>query len=61
MAFKLTVFIALLIAIGVLSTRWYVASIRQFELRRAAREGEAGTRAPDPEAVRDGAGTRPQG
>lgn len=47
MAFKLTVFIALLIAIGVLAMRWYAASVRAFEL---GARGEARAPAADEEA-----------
>jgi len=37
MAFKLTVFIAILIAIAVLGVRAYAASVRGFEASRGAR------------------------
>lgn len=37
MAFKLVIFIAILIAIGVLGVRAYAASVRRFEVERAAR------------------------
>ena len=58
MAFKLTVFIAILIAIGVLGMRWYAAALRQFELRRVALDDESEGRELAAEAARDGARRR---
>lgn len=40
MVFKLVVFIAILIVIGVLGVRAYAASVRRFEVERAARAAD---------------------